>query len=172
MISTDESNKIRNFLVMNGSFQTSDPSLVYKNDLSPCAAFACNLIEKATGRSIYKPENVFNQQDQYSSGTFNFLDYNSFLSTIPGALIGVYNVDLRQNPMRHFMVRGIHNWLFGVNHGGILLRRITDPVKGLVHLTRLDFTPDGRFFYDPPAPSGQPQPSNNNYLVSIDYTLI
>ena len=41
MISTDESNKIRNFLVMNGSFQTSDPSLVYKNDLSPCAAFAC-----------------------------------------------------------------------------------------------------------------------------------
>ena len=78
MISTDESNKIRNFLVMNGSFQTSDPSLVYKNDLSPCAAFACNLIEKATGRSIYKPENVFNQQDQYSSGTFNFLDYNSF----------------------------------------------------------------------------------------------
>lgn len=169
MISTDESNKILRFMT-EGDFSVTSRDFMFKEKLCPCAAFACNLIEKATRKKINDLENVFNQQVRYSEGTF--LNYNNFLSTIPGALIGVYNVDLRQNPMRHFMVRGIHNWLFGVNHGGILLRRITDPVKGLVHLTQLDFTPDGRFLYDPPAPSGRPQPRNNNYLVSIDYTLI
>lgn len=169
MIAPEDSRKISDFALSKKDELRQLMSSPSYGGLAPCAAFAAQLIEKATGKRIFQIEAVF-QQNGLAYTPVYYLNYQCFLSLPPGCLLGVYNPNGGNIQMRHFVVRLKQNWVVGANHGGIFLNRQRNYY--FPYCTEQDFIIANnlnQFLYDGTGTNIPGAPPS--YLICIDYRL-